>query len=330
MAYIRNSLSLILILALFRCAPVPQAPDAVKPPVINPHLDPCVMLVEAGDYTAAIPECSAAADFDPQDFTARSYLARAHAGAGNQTRAITEFQSAIRLDPQSIKARMDLGDLLLSASRPAEAAEQYRKVAEMKPDFPDAAGKLAQCLMEMKNWSEADHWLLKAIDLAPDRDDLPVLRIQYLVRAGRPQQALDYARSARSRWPASERIRDASIELLYSQSVAALQSKQLDSAWKLTDELLIIEPGSARAFMLRGRIHRERGNLDEAIAMFRKASAANPTDSTAFVHIGNVYRMKGDNDQAIEAYRSALRIDPDDVEAKANLKQLIGAPRSRR
>ena len=69
--------------------------------------------------------------------------------------------------------------------------------------------------------------------------------------------------------------------------------------------------------------------LDEALAEYRKALAAQPNESSFFYAIGTVYQGKNEIDQAIENYRKAVDLNPKEPTYKKTLKdatQLKAAP----
>src|SRR5262249_27686307 len=66
-----------------------------------------------------------------------------------------------------------------------------------------------------------------------------------------------------------------------------------------------------------------KGQLDEAIACFRKALALDPKDAQAHTNLGNALRRKGDLDGAIACYRTAIALDPKHATAHHNLGKAL-------
>lgn len=63
-----------------------------------------------------------------------------------------------------------------------------------------------------------------------------------------------------------------------------------------------------------------RGNLDQAIISFQKASALAPTAAVAFFRLGEAYMKKGDYSSAIGPLKQALKLSPD----APSVHQLLG------
>ena len=62
-----------------------------------------------------------------------------------------------------------------------------------------------------------------------------------------------------------------------------------------------------------------KGQLDEAIACFRKAIELDPKNAAAHIALGNCLHAKGQSDEAIACYQKAIELDPKKAEAHSNL-----------
>ena len=73
-----------------------------------------------------------------------------------------------------------------------------------------------------------------------------------------------------------------------------------------------LEPDLADApYNLDRALWRLRGQLEEAIASFRKAIELRPDFAHAHVLLGSALREKGELDDAIAVYRRAIELQPD-------------------
>ena len=63
----------------------------------------------------------------------------------------------------------------------------------------------------------------------------------------------------------------------------------------------------------------DKGQLDEAIASYRKAIELDPKLAMAHTDLGNALLDKGQTDQAIASYRRAIELDPKDANAYGGL-----------
>jgi len=76
---------------------------------------------------------------------------------------------------------------------------------------------------------------------------------------------------------------------------------------------------SAEEYMKRGMAQYERGELDEAIASYRKAIELQPNKADAHINLGAALQQKGELDEAITSFRKAIELQPDLVRAHFNL-----------
>jgi protein O-mannosyl-transferase len=89
-----------------------------------------------------------------------------------------------------------------------------------------------------------------------------------------------------------------------------------DTLWNVT---VVNDPNSCMAHDKVGLILARRGQVDEAIAHFRKALEIEPNHSEVHNNLGNAVARRGRINEAIEHYRNALKVKPDDVAAHNNL-----------
>ena len=71
-----------------------------------------------------------------------------------------------------------------------------------------------------------------------------------------------------------------------------------------------VDPEYAWAWVNRGGVRRERGDLDGAIADHTKAIELDPGNAAAWNHRGYARRAKGDVAGAAADYAAALRVAP--------------------
>jgi tetratricopeptide (TPR) repeat protein len=108
------------------------------------------------------------------------------------------FRKALEINPLYPEAHNNLGYLLEQQGKLSEAMEHFREAIKNKPDYRLARFHLARILVNQQNYQEAIQHLLKT--LTPEDESTPgylyALGATY-ARAGDPQQALLYLRSAR-------------------------------------------------------------------------------------------------------------------------------------
>ncbi len=89
---------------------------------------------------------------------------------------------------------------------------------------------------------------------------------------------------------------------------------------------LEINPYPTAAYMHRGYIYQNEGNLDQALLEYNKAIEINPNFAMSYINRGSIYYQKGNLDQATADFNKAIEINPHDAlayvaRAKAYLSQ---------
>jgi predicted O-linked N-acetylglucosamine transferase (SPINDLY family) len=79
-------------------------------------------------------------------------------------------------------------------------------------------------------------------------------------------------------------------------------------------------PRDANAHNMLGVIVKQRGQMERAIELFRKAAALDRKLHSPWVNLGNAARTQGRIDEAVEAFRQAVKLKPRD----ADLIRLLG------
>ena len=98
-----------------------------------------------------------------------------------------------------------------------------------------------------------------------------------------------------------------------------MQRGQLDEAIAHYRKALEIKPDYAEAHNNLGNALASRGQVDEAIAHYQKALEIKPDYAEAHNNLGMALASRGQVDEAIAQYRKALEIKPDLAEAHNNL-----------
>jgi len=79
----------------------------------------------------------------------------------------------------------------------------------------------------------------------------------------------------------------------------------------------------ARSLYKKGFAHFVKGEIDEAIALYRGAVEADDTLAIAWNALSMALARKGELDSAIEAARRLIELEPDDPLSHTNLSRLL-------
>jgi len=95
------------------------------------------------------------------------------------------------------------------------------------------------------------------------------------------------------------------VRALLGRGEYARAAQQMELAMRLDDTL-----ARQNTQVALGQALARGGDLDGAIAAYRKALATNPRDATAHFELGNALAARGDLEHAIAAYEQAIALDP--------------------
>ncbi|HYE65490.1 MAG TPA: tetratricopeptide repeat protein [Pyrinomonadaceae bacterium] len=100
------------------------------------------------------------------------------------------------------------------------------------------------------------------------------------------------------------------------------QAGRDDEALPELRRVLTVEPMSAEAYLLIGRINQRRGDQEAAISALKTAIFWDPKMIDAHILLGRIYLERGDRAMALTYARSAIQIDANNQEAIA-LQRLV-------
>jgi len=110
---------------------------------------------------------------------------------------------------------------------------------------------------------------------------------------------------------------------LLDQGNVHLQAGQLDEAIASYRRALVRQPEFAAAYCNLGMALGAQGKAEEALACFRRALLISPDDVSTHVNFGNALKDHGQLAQAIEHYRRAVALEPSFAGAWYNLGKAV-------
>lgn len=253
--------------------------------------------------------------------------------------AIECYDSVLASDNRNARALNDRACAKLKAQRLKEALDDLKKAVELAPRDPKFWSNLGQMEADAGNWKDAEKAFLKAIRLSDqgpharfmlayvrhlqgDLDkaigdyeravvgggDEPRLYTAYgyaLFASGKldaADGAFDRAvRCAETRWPRSP---ERKAHGLLGKSRVALQRKQWPAALALADDVIRLDRGDKRAWVLRGEALHGLGKYVEAVSALERAGQLGEC-ARAYELLGNVHEAIEEHDLARERRKAA-------------------------
>lgn len=121
---------------------------------------------------------------------------------------------------------------------------------------------------------------------------------------------------------AFERSGSATVDLLFTRAVEAMNSRDHDLALDLFDYIVSLRPQWAEAFHRRAMIHFLRRDMDAAYRDIREALSREPRHYLALAGLGGIMGASGNKKAAFKAFTKALEIHPFLPSVKEQLERL--------
>ncbi|MFI5387473.1 MAG: tetratricopeptide repeat protein, partial [Fimbriimonadales bacterium] len=316
-----------LALALMQMGQTAQALDAVHRAIGIDPLSPdsfnfLSLILRRSDPAAAERAIRRAIELAPSEANLHNTLGTLLDNIGKHKEAESEIRAAIALDPGFAEPHANLGIALVRIGQYAAAGAEFRESIRLDPD--DAGGYLS---LGAVYWNfehrakEAEELFKKGLTIAPNNANLLGNLAVVYGNEGDYEQAVAVLRRALALEPDNPTTLN---NLAYN---LAMSGKNLDEALAMARKAVKIAPIDFITETL-GFVLFKHGDLDVAIAMIKKSIDmwTGPPVSLAdsYVDLGAVYEKKGDAKSAIEQYRKALSLNPQQKQAQEAIKRLGG------
>jgi len=232
-----------------------------------------------------------AADSAAEDSNIRFNYAVALYLSGNFTEAANQFRTAIAANPRDGEAYYLLAKTLSELKDPAA------------PDMDNQARRFLTTNNRYANL-ETEWVKAKSVNSIPLRVEQPSRKDFVAVILSRKQGT-----------PVQPKMNE--TDTLLSQARTLVKNGQDDEAMATLRRVLASEPMSAESYLLLGKIHLRRGDLEQAISSFKTSVFWDNRLIEAHVSLGKIYVEKGDCLQAKNYAASAMEIDNENQDAIA-------------
>jgi tetratricopeptide (TPR) repeat protein len=324
----------------------PEAAEAwrkfleLEPSHAGAHANLGAALSRLGQYDEAVKSYDSALRLNPRLTEALFNLGVTHYRAGQFARAVEALGRYLAARPDAWQARQILGLSLVELGRDEEAAPQLEEALKSNPRevsllfglglaylrlkrpevktmidnltaIPD--GEPFAHLLKGQNYladSDFQH-AVEALEAAAKlSDDLPRLHfslgVAYL-RAGRNQEALraferELRRLPRDYWT------------LYYLAFLNDAEGKLDAAREKAELALALQPRSADACALLGKVLLKQGKAAEAAPPLETAVAQNPNDANLRFQLARAYQQIGRGKDAAREFAEAQRLKDQGIE----------------
>jgi tetratricopeptide (TPR) repeat protein len=279
-------------------------------------------------YDLAMKAYDTVLQVEPKQVTANYYKATLLEEMGKTPEAIDAYNKLLAIDPTNQTAQDKLLALIKRQSEPLKENESLQAYANRFPGNATIQAQVGEEFHQKKDLTNAAIYYQRALAIDPRLSsvwaNLGALyqaqgKADDSAEAYRKAQALDpqnstYKQLAKS--AVTERGQQA-----YEQAVALQQKGKAQESLELFRKALAVEDRSDIRFDY-GIALQTTGQLDAAIAEYKKVMTADPKNADAIYAIGTAYQQKKNYAQAEASYKSALAIKPGYADASKALVDL--------
>lgn len=266
------------------------------------------------DLDGALKEIEEAIELAPANDRGYSSLGMVQLAKGDATAAEAAFRKAVEVAPNSVQAKLGLGNFLWSANRRDEAVTLFEQALALEPKNVLANRLMATFHASGPTPEKAEPYF-RALAEMPDNTEGKLALAEFYLRLGKTEEGkktlLAAAGEKATYAPATRRL----------AALAFSEGRKVD-AYKQADEILAKDAKDADTLVLKGRMQVADGKVDDGLATFKAAVAAQPTNVAAQFALGSAHAAQREIDPAIAAFTEVLRLNPRASAAQLQLANL--------
>jgi len=183
--------------------------------------------------------------------------------------------NALKLTPETPDDTLLAAEIAEAAGNGAIAEQEYRRALAADPNLSDAAAGLVHLLLDQKRYADAQPLVEAALRRDPDDPTLNAQLAAILNAQGNPAGALAVLEKLHAHDPGSR-----SIATMLADT--CLQTGKLDEADALYQQLLSQTPSDPDLLDAHAQVLIRQQHYAEAVAAFRRATAARSDDVDAW------------------------------------------------
>jgi tetratricopeptide (TPR) repeat protein len=219
------------------------------------------------EYRAAIARATTelldALSARPDDYTSHYNLGNYYMQRGNHDKALASYLNAIRLRPDFVPPHVNVAFVYNAKGDNGKAEASLRNAIALDPNNPVVHLNLGMLLGEMKRPKDAEQAFRRTLEIDPN-SAAAAYNLAVCLAPDRPVESLRWCRNA-------YQLRPEEGKYGYTYAFYLYQRRQTDEAAEVLKDMVRRNVPYGDAYALLGAIHLERGELDEAAAVYRSA-----------------------------------------------------------
>ncbi|HWA44900.1 MAG TPA: tetratricopeptide repeat protein [Hypericibacter adhaerens] len=236
--------------------------------------------------------------------------------AGQVDAAIRSWRESLALLPDQSAIAFNLGNALKDEGRSEDAEAAYRRALAIEPGFTRARINLGAVLHAARRLEDAEAVFREALAHDPGSADARRNLAVVLHDRGRDEEGWQALQPLLEGRPDTAETLDVAVVLLQALHRPA-------EALAIADRLLALDPRSGRALGNRASALLALDRIEEARDAARIAAALPDADGDVLTGAGVVFRSLGLMDQSIACFRRALAAEPGHIGAHSSLAMAL-------
>jgi tetratricopeptide (TPR) repeat protein len=314
------------------------------------HVDLGNIYILKGDIKAAGENFQKALEIDPKFHRARIVMATLYLAQGNQEKAEEELMHATKEDPENEALLHVLGNFFRATRQTDDLEKLYLELLQKKPDSIMAKKRLAELALlkadhkkakfyaeEILKGDQGDvdgHYFRGRVALADERNYKAANQeFEYVTRnapkfpsgfyyLGLTQLRLNQIQEAKTSLTKATELNPLWLAPRLALSQIHVASGDHRVAWQEIEKILKVQPKNRTALMIGGAAQMRKGDVTNALVLFKRAQELNPKDPLIHLNIGAAYLAQKKYPEALKEYEGALKIAPDLFPAVRSITQI--------
>ena len=250
----------------------------------------------------ALAACRTALELKPDYAPVHLVRAKSLNMLGRNAEAVSACEEAMRLQPENSHLFDYYGFMLVAAGRIDDGIAAYRRGLAAHPQWSRSHNWLAQALLAKGDVEQAIAEFRQAIRLEPGSGANHELARLLMLR-GQWQEAMELQRKVLATRPHDP-------ELHGRLGVMFAAQGKWGEAWRVFSDAWEVWGRGPIWHVHYGQVHFVNGNMEEAVASWRRALRYRRNDDDLHGRLGVALSRMGKHSDALDSLRTAVRLDP--------------------
>lgn len=205
--------------------------------------------------------------------------------------------------PRSYEIFRGLAALELKRENPQLAVEYSARALKLYDADTETLILMANALLAMGDYSKAFQYIVRAGENDSRNVEVHTTHGKVLYKIQGIFASIEYLKNRINSFPMEPAYRVALAEVLF-------EDQKLADAEAVAREALQFDMKSKAAYLVLGKVLKEKGNKEEALNYFLDAFGVDPSDAAPLFEAGQLYIDGRKYDEAIKQFRRILAINP--------------------